>query len=94
MNRLGFGNNSNSQIAERISREVPRSVQLQALIDALPNGVRRGNQFFVGSLNGEAGQSLRINIDINSPWFLNGNDFQSGEGVGGISKILMAAHGW
>jgi 5S rRNA maturation endonuclease (ribonuclease M5) len=94
MNRLGFGNNTNSQIAERISREVPRTVQLQALIDALPNGVRRGNQFFVGSLNGEAGQSLRINIDINSPWFLNGNDFQSGEGVGGISKILMAAHGW
>jgi len=93
MNTISFGNSS-SQIAERISREVPRSVQLQALIDALPNGVRRGNEFFVGSLNGEAGKSLRINVDVNSPWFMNGKDFESGEGIGGISKILMSANGW
>ena len=78
MNILQFGKTS-KEVAERISREVPRTVQLQMLFDTFPEGIRRGNDFMLGSLGGERGQSLRINIDINSPWFLNGKDFESGE---------------
>ncbi|MGA0384874.1 MAG: hypothetical protein ACO3L1_07895, partial [Flavobacteriaceae bacterium] len=87
MNILQFGKTS-KEVAERISREVPRSIQLDMLIDTYPEGVRRGNDFMLGSLRGERGQSLRINIDINSPWFLSGKDFESGDGVGGICKVL------
>ena len=93
MNILQFGKTS-KEVAERISREVPRDVQLSMLIDTYPEGVRRGNDFMLGSLRGERGQSLRINIDVNSPWFLSGKDFESGDGVGGICKILKEGRGW
>ena len=92
MNVLSFGKSS-KDIADRISRDVPRSVQLQILIDTYPEGVVRGKEFFIGSLRGEAGKSLRINIDPSSPWFLNGKDFESGDGVGGILKILKEGRG-
>jgi len=91
---LGRFGKSSKDIAERISREVPRSVQRQALIETYPQGMIRGNDFMLGSLGGEKGQSLRINIDINSPWFMSGKDFESGDGVGGISKVLKEGRGW
>lgn len=93
MNIKRFGNSS-KDVARLISNEVPRHIQLSALIETYPEGIRRGNDFMLGSLRGERGQSLRINIDINSPWFLNGKDFESGDGVGGISKILKEGRGW
>ena len=93
MNIKRFGNSS-KDVAKLISNEVPRHIQLSALIETYPEGIRRGNDFMLGSLRGERGQSLRINIDINSPWFLNGKDFESGDGVGGISKILKEGRGW
>ena len=93
MNIKRFGNSS-KDVAKLISSEVPRHIQLSALIETYPEGIRRGNDFMLGSLRGERGQSLRINIDINSPWFLNGKDFESGDGVGGISKILKEGRGW
>jgi len=93
MNVLSFGKTT-KEVAERISKEVPRSVQLQILIDTYPSGVIRGKEFFIGSLNGEAGKSLRINIDTSSPWFLKGMDFESGDGVGGICKILKEGRGY
>lgn len=93
MNILQFGKNAR-EVAQRISEEVPRDVQLHALIETFPNGIRRGNDFLLGSLSGEKGQSLRINIDTKSPWFLKGKDFESGDGVGGITKILKEGRGW
>ncbi len=75
MNILQFGKTS-KEVAERISREVPRSIQLDMLIDTYPEGVRRGHDFMLGSLRGERGQSLRINIDINSPWFFKRQRFR------------------
>ena len=93
MNILSFGKTAR-EVAERISSEVPRSIQLQALVDTYPAGVRRGKEFFIGSLRGEAGRSLVINIDTSSPWFLSGKDFESGDGVGGISKILKEGRGY
>ena len=93
MNIKRFGNSS-KDVAKLISNEVPRHIQLSTLIETYPEGIRRGNDFMLGSLRGERGQSLRINIDINSPWFLNGKDFESGDGVGGISKILKEGRGW
>ena len=93
MNILSFGKTS-TEVAERISKEVPRSIQLQTLIDTYPAGVRRGKEFYIGSLRGEAGRSLVINIDTSSPWFLSGKDFESGDGVGGISKILKEGRGY
>ena len=93
MSILQFGK-SPKEVAKRISDEVPRDVQLHALIQTFPNGIRRGNDFLLGSLKGEKGQSLRINIDVRSPWFLQGKDFESGDGVGGITKILKEGRGW
>ena len=93
MNILQFGKTS-QEVAERISREVPRQYQLQMLFDTYPNGVRRGKEFFIGSLRGEKGQSLRINIDTSSPWFMSGKDFESGDGIGGICKVLKEGRGW
>lgn len=80
-------------LVEKISRDVPRSVQVEILLETYPNGKVRGNDFFIGSLAGEAGESLKININQNSPEFMRGQDFNGGEGVGGIVKILMAARG-
>ena len=51
MNILSVGK-SPKDVAERISREVPRSVQLQTLIDTYPEGVQRGKEFYIGSLHG------------------------------------------
>lgn len=80
-------------LVEKISRDVPRSVQVDVLLETYPNGKVRGNEFFIGSLSGEAGESLKIDINPNSSNFMRGQDFNGGEGVGGIVKILMAARG-
>lgn len=80
-------------LVEKISREVPRSVQVDVLLETYPNGKVRGNDFFIGSLAGEAGESLKIDINTNSPHFMRGQDFNGGVGVGGIVKILMEARG-
>jgi hypothetical protein len=93
MNITAFGKTS-TEVADRISREVPRSVQLHALLETYPSGVQRGKEFFIGSLRGEAGKSLRINIDTSSPWFMTGKDFESGDGIGGICKVFKEGRGW
>ena len=80
-------------LVEKISRDVPRSVQVDVLLETYPNGKIRGNDFFIGSLAGEAGESLKIDINPNSPHFMRGQDFNGGVGVGGIVKILMEARG-
>ena len=80
-------------LVEKISRDVPRSVQVDILLETYPNGRVRGNDFFIGSLAGEAGESLKIDINPNSPHFMRGQDFNGGVGVGGIVKILMEARG-
>jgi len=93
MNVLSFGKTT-KDVAERISREVPRSVQLRLLMETYPEGIQRGKEFFIGSLRGEAGKSLRINIDVSSPWFMTGKDFESGDGVGGICKVFKEGRGY
>ena len=80
-------------LVEKISRDVPRSVQVDVLLETYPNGKVKGNDFFIGSLAGEAGESLKIDINPNSPHFMRGQDFNGGVGVGGIVKILMEARG-
>ncbi len=90
---MSFGK-SPRDVAERISKEVPRSIQLQTLIDTYPEGVQRGKEFYIGSLRGEAGRSMVINIDQSSPWFLTGKDFESGDGIGGICKVLKEGRGY
>ena len=88
MNIKRFGK-SPKELADKISREVPRDVQLRALFETYPDGIKRGKEFLLGSLRGEKGQSLHINIDTSSPWFLTGKDFESGDGVGGITLSLI-----
>ena len=41
-------------LVEKISREVPRSVQVDVLLETYPNGKVRGNDFFIGSLAGRS----------------------------------------
>ncbi len=56
------------------------------LKDWFPNGKRLGNEFLIGSLNGEAGQSLRVNIETGM-WM----DFASPSDKGGDLVSLYAA---
>ena len=79
-------------LVEKISEKVPTSVQVQVLKDTYPQGRIRGTQFMLGSLRGESGNSLKIDITP-GPHFMKGTDFNGGEGVGGIAKILMEGKG-
>jgi 5S rRNA maturation endonuclease (ribonuclease M5) len=79
-------------LVEEISRKVPSSVQIDILKETYPNGKIRGNQFVLGSLAGEEGNSLKIDITP-GPFFLKGTDFNGGEGVGGIVKVMMEGKG-
>lgn len=83
----GYGNKRD--IVKEISERVPRHIQLDELKKTFPLGKVVRNEFIVGSLEGEQGESLKINIDMNSPHFMQGTDFATGEGVGGITKIMM-----
>ena len=93
MSIVRFGNAnrdmSGRELVELISQKVPPQTQIDILRDTYPNGVIRGDEFNVGSLNGEPGKSLKIDINPRSPWFMKGNDFNGSSGVGGIVKILM-----
>jgi len=88
-----YGANRRDLVAE-ITDKVPHHAQIEALKSAFPNGRIVRNEFYLGSLAGEAGQSLKIDIDPMSQNFMRGMDFNTGEGIGGISKILMEAYGW
>ena len=96
MSVLHFDNTkygSSHELVRKISDEVPRDVQINTLIDTFPNGVVRGHEFYIGSLDGEAGESLKIDINPSSQHFMRGQDFNGGVGIGGIVKILMEARG-
>ena len=69
--------------------DVAKKLQLRAesiLKDWFPNGKKLGNEFLVGSLNGEAGQSLRINMGTGQ-WA----DFSNQTDRGGDLVSLYAA---
>ena len=73
-----YGSEPRDLVAE-ITDKVPSYVQIEALKNAYPNGRIVRNEFYLGSLNGEAGQSLKINIDPSSSEFMGldldpGND--------------------
>ena len=93
MNIIKFGNSKRTmdakELVELISEKVPANVQINLLKDTYPQGVVRGDQFTIGSLGGEAGKSLKIDINPKSPYFMKGQDFNGSDGVGGIVKILM-----
>lgn len=97
MSVIRFGNTtsgvSSNNLVEEISRRVPKSEQIRILQDTFPAGRVVGNTFFLGSLLGDPGQSMKINIDPHSPYFMKGQDFNGGVGIGGIVKILMEAKG-
>ncbi len=96
MSVIRFDNTKSStahELVQKISDEVPRSVQIDILRETYPNGKIRGHDFYIGSLAGEAGESLKIDINPSSPHFMRGQDFNGGEGIGGIVKILMEARG-
>ena len=80
-------------LVEHISDSVPSHVQVQTLKDTFPNGIIRGNVFYIGSMYGERGESMKIDINPSSQNFMRGQDFNGGTGVGGIVKILMEARG-
>jgi hypothetical protein len=81
------------EIVQKISECVPSNVQVDVLRETFPNGVVRGGVFYIGSLAGERGESMKIDINPSSPHFMKGQDFNGGTGVGGIVKILMEARG-
>ena len=93
MNIIKFGNSKRTmdakELVELISDRVPANVQINLLKDTYPQGVVRGDQFTIGSLGGEVGKSLKIDINPKSPYFMKGQDFNGSDGVGGIVKILM-----
>ena len=93
MSVVRFGNTTSSRSAhdlvEEISRRVPKSEQIRILQDTFPAGRIHGKTFYIGSLLGDSGKSMKIDIDPASPNFMRGQDFNGGVGVGGIVKILM-----
>ena len=95
MSVIRFGNttSSSNDIVEEISRKVPKGEQIRILQDTFPAGRVHGKTFYIGSLLGDPGQSLKINIDTASQHFMQGQDFNGGVGIGGIVKILMEARG-
>jgi len=94
MSVVRFGNTTSSNnIVEEISRRVPKGEQIRILQSTFPAGRIHGKTFYIGSVLGDAGQSLKINIDTMSPHFMQGQDFNGGIGIGGIVKILMEARG-
>jgi hypothetical protein len=97
MSVVRFGNTTSGRSAhdlvEDISRKVPRSEQIRILQDTFPAGRIHGKTFYIGSLLGDPGQSLKIDIDPQSSHFMQGQDFNGGVGIGGIVKILMEARG-
>ena len=97
MNIVNFGNKKHSmtstELVDLISERVPAQMQIDILRDTYPNGVIRGNLFTIGSLNGEAGKSLKIDINPRSPYFMKGQDFNGSDGVGGIVKIMIEGRG-
>ena len=72
MSIVSFGNANRDltsrDLVELISDKVPPQVQIDMLRDTYPNGVIRGDEFNVGSLDGEPGKSLKIDINPRSPW--------------------------
>lgn len=84
--------NTRRDLVTEISEKVPHYVQVEELKRAFPHGRIVRNEFLLGSLYGEAGQSLKIDIDPSSPNFMRGKDFNTDEGIGGITKILMSAY--
>ena len=95
MSVVRFGNtiSSSNDIVEEISRRVPKGEQIRILQDTFPAGRVHGKTFYIGSLLGDQGQSLKINIDPASQHFMQGQDFNGGVGIGGIVKILIEARG-
>ena len=81
------------ELVELISDKVPRQVQIDVLKRTFPHGTTRGDEFSIGSLHGESGKSLKIDINPRSPYFMKGQDFNGGVGIGGIVKILMEGQG-
>ncbi len=83
-----FDNTTYSNLIEEISKKVPEEVQIEALTSTFPNGVFNGKVFCIGSLKGEIGKSCKI--DTASGFnFMKGKDFNRGDKIGGIVKILM-----
>ena len=80
---------SAKELVEEISKKVPAQVQIDMLKTTFPNGVVRGDEFSIGSTDGEEGKSLKIDINPRSPYFMKGQDFNGGIGIGGIVKIMM-----
>jgi hypothetical protein len=95
MSVVRFGNTTSgsNDIVEEISRKVPKGEQIRILQDTFPAGRVHGKTFYIGSLLGDPGQSLKINIDTASQHFMQGQDFNGGVGIGGIVKILIEARG-
>ena len=97
MRILPFDNTKSSisakELVEQISKKVPAQVQIDMLKTTFPNGVVRGDEFAIGSTDGEEGKSLKIDINPRSPYFMKGQDFNGGIGIGGIVKILMEGQG-
>ena len=93
MSVVRFGNTTSSvsahELVEEISRKVPKTEQIRILQDTFPAGRIHGKTFYIGSLLGDSGKSMKIDIDPASPHFMRGQDFNGGVGVGGIVKILM-----
>ncbi len=97
VNIVKFGNKKHSmtsrELVDLISERVPAQTQIDILKDTYPNGVVRGHLFSIGSLGGETGKSMKIDINPRSPYFMKGQDFNGSDGVGGIVKVMMEGRG-
>ena len=79
MSVINFDNTKYSMSAhdlvKTISDRVPKHEQIRILQDIFPSGRIANNTFYIGSIFGEPGSSMKINIDPLSRNFMKGQDF-------------------
>jgi hypothetical protein len=89
MNKLSTAHRKKIDFAKINAAALPNLASI--LPEFFPNGRREGNQFRIGSLDGEKGNSL--GVSLTGPKAGMWKDFNAGDKGGDIISLIAAARG-